>query len=158
MLKNRGQNSTMLEKRGVNILHPNPKVEVKILHRLKKRGQKGRYPKYSEYPPPPPPPPPPPGGRVLYIIVLWLRVTDAAHDIGMRFLRLLLLKNVNPNTVISMILLSLFLPPNSHGVSFWKRITPNCSAHAPMPCPVNDRILLILYSLEMCINNVTHRQ
>ena len=27
-----------------------------------------------------------------------------------------------------------------------------------MPCPVNDRILLILYSLEMCINNVTHRQ
>ena len=30
MLKNRGQNSTMLEKRGVNILHPTPKVEVKI--------------------------------------------------------------------------------------------------------------------------------
>ena len=45
MLKNRGQNSTMLEKRGVNILHPTPKVEVKILHRLKKGGQKGRaYP------------------------------------------------------------------------------------------------------------------
>ena len=36
MLKNRGQNSTMLEKRRVNILHPTPKVEVKILHRLKK--------------------------------------------------------------------------------------------------------------------------
>ena len=36
MLKNRGQNSTILEKRGVNILHPTPKVEVKILHRLKK--------------------------------------------------------------------------------------------------------------------------
>ena len=45
MLKNRGQNSTMLEKGGVNILHPTPKVEVKILHRLKKGGQKGRaYP------------------------------------------------------------------------------------------------------------------
>ena len=45
MLKNRSQNSTMLEKRGVNILHPTPKVEVKILHRLKKGGQKGRaYP------------------------------------------------------------------------------------------------------------------
>ena len=45
MLKNRGQNSKMLEKRGVNILHPTPKVEVKILHRLKKGGQKGRaYP------------------------------------------------------------------------------------------------------------------
>ena len=45
MLKNRGQNSTMLEKMGVNILHPTPKVEVKILHRLKKGGQKGRaYP------------------------------------------------------------------------------------------------------------------
>ena len=45
MLKNRGQNSTMLEKKGVNILHPTPKVEVKILHRLKKGGQKGRaYP------------------------------------------------------------------------------------------------------------------
>ena len=45
MLKNRGQNSTMLEKRGVNILHPTPKVEVKILHKLKKGGQKGRaYP------------------------------------------------------------------------------------------------------------------
>ena len=36
MLKNRGQNSTMLEKRGVNILHPTPKVDVKILHRLNK--------------------------------------------------------------------------------------------------------------------------
>ena len=35
----------MLEKRGVNILHPTPKVEVKILHRLKRGGQKGRaYP------------------------------------------------------------------------------------------------------------------
>ena len=44
------------------------------------------------------------------MIVLWLRVTDAAHGIGMRFLRLLLLKNVNPNTVISMILLLLFSP------------------------------------------------
>ena len=45
MLKNRGQNSTKLEKRGANILHPTPKVEVKILHRLKKGGQKGRaYP------------------------------------------------------------------------------------------------------------------
>ena len=45
MLKNKGQNSTMLEKRGVNILYPTPKVEVKILHRLKKGGQKGRaYP------------------------------------------------------------------------------------------------------------------
>ena len=45
MLKNRGQNSTMLEKSGVNILHPTPKVEVKILHRLKRGGQKGRaYP------------------------------------------------------------------------------------------------------------------
>ena len=45
MLKNRGQNSTMLEKKGVNILHPTPKVDVKILHRLKKGGQKGRaYP------------------------------------------------------------------------------------------------------------------
>ena len=33
------------KKRGVNILHPTPKVEVKILHRLKKGGQKGRaYP------------------------------------------------------------------------------------------------------------------
>ena len=32
-------------KKGVNILHPTPKVEVKILHRLKKGGQKGRaYP------------------------------------------------------------------------------------------------------------------
>ena len=41
----KGQNSTMLEKKGVNILHPTPKVEVKILHRLKKGGQKGRaYP------------------------------------------------------------------------------------------------------------------
>ena len=37
MLKNRGQR--------VNILHPTPKVDVKILHRLKKGGQKGRaYP------------------------------------------------------------------------------------------------------------------
>ena len=45
MVKNWYQNSTMLEKRGVNILHPTPKVEVKILHRLKKGGQKGRaYP------------------------------------------------------------------------------------------------------------------
>ena len=45
ILKNRGQNSTMFEKRGVNILHPTPKVEVKLLHRLKKGGQKGRaYP------------------------------------------------------------------------------------------------------------------
>ena len=62
--KNRGQNSTSLKmgvkilhaekkgskfynawKKGVNILHPTPKVEVKILHRLKKGGQKGRaYP------------------------------------------------------------------------------------------------------------------
>ena len=32
-------------KKGVNILHPTPKVEVKILHRLKKGDQKGRaYP------------------------------------------------------------------------------------------------------------------
>ena len=54
MLKNRGQNSTMREKRGVNILHPTPKVEVKILHRLKKGvkwAEPTRYPKYSEYPP-----------------------------------------------------------------------------------------------------------
>ena len=62
--KNRGQNSTSLKmgvkilhaekkgskfynawKKGVNILHPTPKVEVKIPHRLKKGGQKGRaYP------------------------------------------------------------------------------------------------------------------
>ena len=44
MLKNRGQILQCLKK-GVNILHPTPKVEVKILHRLKKGGQKGRaYP------------------------------------------------------------------------------------------------------------------
>ena len=56
MLKNRGQNSTMLEKRGVNILHPTPKVEVKILKfyigwkRGVKRTEPTRYPKYSEHP------------------------------------------------------------------------------------------------------------
>ena len=61
MLKNRGQNSTMLEKRVVNILHPTPKVEVKFYIGWKrgvKRAEATRYPKYSGYPPPPPPPPP----------------------------------------------------------------------------------------------------
>ena len=60
-LKNRDQNSTMLEK-GRSIFYIWPlKVWVKFLHRLKKWGQKGRaYPLPQTYWVPPPPPPPPP--------------------------------------------------------------------------------------------------
>ena len=60
MLKNRGQNSTMLEKRGGQYSTSDP-IGWK---RGVKRAEPTRYPKYSEYPPPPPPPPP--GGPTVF--------------------------------------------------------------------------------------------